>query len=91
MELCEGDDRPRELPLQNIEKGKTVGKSLRMCRPLYGRGMVVIMDSGFCVVQALIELKKKGVFSSALIKRRRYWLRHIDGKEINMHMNTKDV
>ena len=32
-------------------------------------GFMVILDSGFCVLNAIVELCKKGVFASALIKK----------------------
>jgi hypothetical protein len=91
IELVEGKDRPRELPLQYSEKGKTSGLLLRMTSPIHGTGKVVIMDSGFCVLDALLALKSVGVFGSALIKKRRYWPKGIDGDEINRHMAGKEV
>ena len=42
----------------------------------------MILDSGFCVLQALIELKKKGVYASALVKKRRYWPKYVKGDQI---------
>ena len=54
-------------------------------------GRVVIMDSGFCVLQALIDLLLVGVYSSAVIKKRRYWPKHIDGKGIDQYFQTKEV
>lgn len=53
--------------------------------------MVVILDSGFCVLRALIELKKRGVFASALIKKRRYWPKHIKGDDIIKHFEKHKV
>jgi hypothetical protein len=49
------------------------------------------MDSGFSVLAALIELKKIGIYASAVAKKRRYWPRHIDGDAINNYMNGKPV
>jgi hypothetical protein len=49
------------------------------------------MDSGFCVVQALIKLLHVGVYSSAVIKKRRYWPKYIDGEGIDQHFQTKEV
>ena len=54
-------------------------------------GRVVIMDSGFCVLQSLIELLLVGVYSSAVIKKRRYWPKYIDGEGIDQHFQTKEV
>jgi len=53
--------------------------------------MVVILDSGFCVLRAIIELKKRGVFASALIKKRRYWPKYVDGDHINDYFENKEV
>ena len=53
-------------------------------------GRVVIMDSGFYVIQALIELLLVGVFSSAVIKKRRYWPKYIDGEGIDQQFQTKE-
>ena len=41
----------------------------RLCKSIFHIGMVVILNSGFCVLRAIIELKKRGVFASALIKK----------------------
>lgn len=38
---------------------------------IHHTGRVVTLDSGFCVLEAIIRLKKKGVFSSALVKKRK--------------------
>ena len=53
--------------------------------------MVVILDSGFCVLRGIIELKKRGVYASALIKKCKYWPKHIKGAEIKVHFDDKDV
>ena len=39
----------------------------------------------------IIELHKKCVFASALIKKRRYWPKFIRGEEIKVHFADKDV
>ena len=49
------------------------------------------MDSGFCVLQALVKLASVGVYSSAVIKKRRYWLKYIDGGKIDSHFDLKEV
>jgi Transposase IS4 len=54
-------------------------------------GRVVIMDSSFCVLQALIELLLVGVYSPAVIKKRRYWPKYIDGEGIDQYFQTKEV
>ena len=55
MEMCEGYDRPRQLPVEKVEHEKTGGKLMCICPPLYGCGIIVIMDSGSCVLKALLS------------------------------------
>ena len=71
--------------------GSTVGLLLRMLTPIFHKGYVVILDSGFCVLKGIIELRKKGVFASALIKKRRYWPKFIRGDDIKAHFDNKEV
>ncbi|KAL7578819.1 hypothetical protein ACA910_016040 [Epithemia clementina (nom. ined.)] len=92
IELVEGRDRPRNLGAQEYDDlGSTVGLLLRMLTPIFYKGLLVILDSGFCVLKGIIELRKKGVFASALIKKRRYWPKYIRGEEIRAHFDGKDV
>lgn len=92
IELVEGKDEPPEKPVDPTNAhGKTVGLLLRLCKPLYATGCVVILDSGFCVLKGIIELLKNGVFASALIKKRRYWPRYVDGDAIDARMANKAV
>ena len=68
IDLVEGKDCPRALGQQEFEN---MGSRLllQMLAPIFHKGYVVILDSGFCFLKAIIELKKKGVFASALIKK----------------------
>ena len=54
--------------------GPTISLLLHMLAPIFNLGFMVILDSGFCVLKAIIELRKEGVFASALIKKRQYLL-----------------
>ena len=68
----EGEDRPRVMGKKGFEeKGATAGLIVRITKPLWGTGKVVVMDSGFCVLEGLISMVEKGVLRSALIKKRR--------------------
>jgi len=92
LDLVEGKDEPRERPPKKYsEYGKTVGCMLRLAEPLFSSSFVVVMDSGFCILQGLIELLKRGVFASALIKKRRYWPKFIDGDKIIEHFESREV
>jgi len=91
LELVEGKDSPVELRAEFGELGKTTGLLLRLCRPLFGTGKLVVLDSGFCVLQALVELQKNGVFASALIKKRRYWPKHVDAETVQSYFANKEI
>jgi Transposase IS4 len=62
-----------------------------MTESIHGLGKVVIMDSGFCVLDGLIALKEVGVYGSALIKKRKYWPKYIDGDAVIQHFDNKEV
>ena len=70
IDLVDGKDHPRALGQQEFDNmGSTVGLLLQMLAPTFHKGYVFILDSGFCVLKAIIELRKKGIFASALIKK----------------------
>ena len=50
-----------------------MGLFWRMIKRYFATGGYVILDSGFCVLKGLIQLRKKGMFACAVIKKRRYW------------------
>jgi len=93
VELVEGQDRPRQLGAKKYNNigGKTVGLLLRMTENIWHSGRVVVLDSGFCVLLALIEIKKKGLFGAAVIKKRGYWPKHVDGEAINRKLSAEPV
>ena len=64
---------------------------LRACASLASSGKIVILDSGFCVLQALLELRKISIFASAVIKKRCYWPKHCLGDEIDRYMKRYEV
>jgi hypothetical protein len=62
IELVEGSDMLPQRPWDPNERlGKTVGLLLHLCKSIYSRSFVMILDSGFCVLQGIVELQKKGV------------------------------
>ena len=90
LELVEGRDRPKELPSDPKTK-KTIHLLLRLCSTIKAAGKVIVLDSGFCVLEGLIALKKIGVYAGALIKKRRYWPKFVPGDEIDAHFADKEV
>ena len=92
LEMREGKDSPKEKgkPMYS-HLGTTVGLLLRLTKCIWGSGRIVVLDSGFCVLKALIELRKRGVFASAVVKKRRYWPMHVKGDEIKQHFEDKEI
>ena len=69
LELREGKDTPPQLnnkPFDDLRK--TVGTLLWLTKPVWGSGQVFILDSGLCILKAITELQKKGIFTAAHIK-----------------------
>ena len=92
IELVTGKDRPSELgrPMYD-ELGKTVGLLLRMLEPVFHTGRYIVLDSGFCVLRGIVELRRRGVFACALIKKRRYWPTLVPGDAMERHFSTMNV
>ena len=49
------------------------------------------MDSGLCVTKGLVELRKKGVFGAALIKKHRYWPENIKSDAIDAQFALNEM
>jgi hypothetical protein len=68
IELVEEKDSPPQVAREFTANGKTGGLLLRMLRSYHHTARYVVLDSGFCVLKAIIDLQKVGVYSCALIK-----------------------
>lgn len=92
LELVEGKDHPMQLQTEfdNLG-GKTVGLLLRMLKSYFATGKYVVLDSGFCVLKGIVELRKRGLFSCALIKKRRYWPTLVPGDTMQQYFEEMDV
>ena len=90
VDLREGKDCPVQFRgKEHDDKGKTTETLLQLTKPVHGTGKVFVLDSGFCVLQALVELKKCGVYAHALIKKRRYWPKYVLGKLSRSTLGTR--
>jgi len=92
--LREGKDRPRERDNHPDERAYATYSStakllMYLCSTIYHSGRVLILDSGFCVLEALLLLRSFGIFASALIKKRRYWPSLVKGDAIEERMRSK--
>ena len=69
----EGKYRATQLGKKKWEDlGKTVGLMLQMCEPIFSTGKCVVLESGFCVSKGITSLLEFGVYTAALIKKRKY-------------------
>ncbi|KAI2504308.1 xylulose kinase [Fragilaria crotonensis] len=92
IELVQGKDEPSQIPNEKYsEHGKTAGLLMRLTESIHHSGRVVIMDSGFCALQSLIQLASVGVYGSAVIKERRYFPEYINGDAIDPHFESKGI
>ena len=66
VELMEGKDQPKDMP----SEGGTAALVLHLYKVIFGTRKIIVLDRGFCVLQALILLKNVGVFAAAVIKKR---------------------
>jgi hypothetical protein len=92
VDLREGKDRPTEAGSKEYDElGKTTGTLMRLTKPVHGTGKLFVLDSGFCVLEALVQMRKVGVFAHALVKKRRYWPKHVPGDLIIAHFADKVI
>ena len=105
VKIQEGKDRPKDdsgkwgYPSKFEGKNEQTGRkftvtSTLMCemtKPLHGTGKVVSMDSGFCVAVGIMHLHDLGVFGQALIKKRKYWPKHVPGDMIDRYFKEKPL
>ena len=91
LELQEGKDRPPHHPVEEFQHlfpdgSKTGPLMMRLCKPLFGSGSIVIHDAGFSSIPAICQLKKRGVYASCLIKKKKYWPKFTEGGKHETHM-----
>ena len=94
---------PEIIDSYNLHKTAHKGKVyVEICHGMYGLPQSGILaekqlicflgNYGYCpVLQAIVELKKRGVFAHALIKKRRYWPKHVPGEQIIQHFADKAI
>ncbi len=93
VELVEGKGRPAKLNNLKYDDcgGKTCGLLLWMLCNYFLTGRYVVLDLGFCVIKAIVELKKEGLFAGELINKRGYWPALVPGDAISKYFKTKSV
>jgi hypothetical protein len=54
FELVEGKDAPPDIEVPYAQHGKPTGLLLQMLQMYFWSGKYVVLDSGFCVLKAII-------------------------------------
>jgi len=62
-----------------------------LAEPLFSTSKCIVADSAFCIIKCIVELHKKGIYMSALIKKHHYWPCSVDGDAIAAHFADKEV
>ena len=90
--LVEGKGAPADHSIAPEYYYRIITVSLMLCltKNLHGTGKS-FLDSYLCVLQGLEDIKKKGVYGSDILRKRRYQPHYIDGEEIKSHFTYKDV
>ena len=64
---------------------------LSVCKPMFGSGKDVVLDSLFCVATIIIEIKSNGFYVADLINKWRYWPKGVTGDLIDAFIEYKEV
>ena len=91
---CKGKDAPKEPSIVYINTnnhGQTSILCLCLCKPLYFTGKALVLDSVFCVLQCLIEIKKLDVFDISSMKAWCSFPKYVNSKEMEDQMKDMEV
>jgi hypothetical protein len=62
-----------------------------MLQSYFASGRCVVFDSNFCVLMALVQLKKVGMLACTVIKKRRYWSAFDPGEAISREFDNLEL
>ncbi len=91
IELVKEKDSSPQIAKQFEEHRKTAGLLLCMLQLYFHTTRYIVLDSGFCVLEGIIELHKNGLFGYALIKKRRYWPAGVPGDMMQQFFDADGV
>ena len=60
-----------------------------MCRPIFGSGKAIVLDSRFFVAKGITEIKSKGVYVADMIDNWCYWTKVVPGDLIGAYFEDK--
>ena len=70
---------------------RTIGLLFCMCESLFSTVKYVVMESGFCVANCIVELAAKRLYVGDIIKKRWFWPKSVPGDLIGRHFEEKEV
>ena len=62
-----------------------------MLQSYFHTARYIVLDSGFCVLKAIIKLQKNGLFGCVLIKKQRYWPAGVPGDGMQRFSDEEGV
>ena len=68
-----------------------VSLMLRVCKPIFGTGKAVVLDSIFFVSKGITKLESKFVYVGSLINKWRYWPKLVHEDLIDTHFQDSMV
>ena len=71
--------------------GKTVWITLKIREHPFGTGKDVVFESGFCVTKGIMALEERGVYTGAIINKRKYCPKGVPGDEIDQNLHNRYV
>ena len=87
--MVEGRELPKDLPKKT--KKKFITNILpRFGERFFGTQKVLIHDSGFWVLQGILELINNGIILGGLIKKRSHWTKMVLGGYIGMYFENNE-
>ena len=63
----------------------------RICKCIQGSACVVVLDSGFGYVPAVVELLKMGLYSTCVVKKKRGWPKYTHCYEVLSEIHGKII
>jgi hypothetical protein len=83
----EGKETTPQQSYKLDEKGKTFGLLYQFRKRLRSTGKAIALDSGFCVLKKIVELRQQGEVAAP----GSYWPKYIPGEQIKQHFEGHEL
>jgi hypothetical protein len=82
---------PEATKFQNICSDVVSALTLRMVEPLFGSARAVVLDSFFGTLETVLQLSKQGLFSTIVLKKKRFWPALADAETLETKTDEGDI